>query len=147
MSSKTTALIIGGFLPALIYGGSAIFQKLSTNLGISLSAYLVATGIGIVIVGVGYYLIDKSFSFSVESGTYAMMFGVTWGVATGLVAYALLNFQVPISQLVPLYNMNTLIAVLLALVIFSEWKDLHTIKLISGSVLIVAGAVLVANSS
>lgn len=147
MSSKTTALIIGGFLPALIYGGSAIFQKLSTNLGISLSAYLVATGIGIVIVGVGYYLIDKSFSFSVESGTYAMMFGITWGVATGLVAYALLNFQVPISQLVPLYNMNTLIAVLLALVIFSEWKDLHTIKLISGSMLIVAGAVLVANSS
>ena len=147
MSSKTTALLIGGFLPALIYGGSAIFQKLSTNLGISLSAYLVATGIGIVIVGAGYYLIDKSFSFSIESGSYAMMFGVTWGVATGLVAYALLNFQAPISQLVPLYNMNTLVAVLLALVIFSEWKDLHTIKLICGSMLIVAGAVLVANSS
>lgn len=147
MSSKTVALMIGGFLPAFIYGGSAIFQKMSTNLGISLSAYLVVTGLGISVVGIGYFFVDKSFSFSVESGTYAFMFGLTWGIASGLVAYSLLNFDVPISQLVPLYNMNTLVAVLLALVIFSEWKDLHTIKLISGSVLIVAGAVLVANSS
>ena len=42
--------------------------------------------------------------------------------------------------------MNTLVAVILALIVFSEWKDLHTIKLLSGSALIVAGAILVANS-
>jgi uncharacterized membrane protein len=74
------------------------------------------------------------------------MFGLTWGIASGLVAYSLLNFSVPISQLVPLYNMNTLVAVLLALLIFSEWRDLNTIKLISGSVLIVIGAIFVANA-
>ncbi len=146
MTAKTTALLLGGLMPAFIYGGSAIFQKLSTNLGISLAAYLVATGLGIVIVGVAYFFLEGSFSFSAKSGLYAAMFGVTWGVATGLVAYTLLNFEIPISQLVPLYNMNTLVAVLLALVIFSEWKDLQTVKLLSGSVLIVAGAVLVANS-
>ena len=146
MTAKTTALLLGGLMPAFIYGGSAIFQKLSTNLGISLAAYLVATGLGIVVVGVVYYFLEGSFSFSAKSGFYAAMFGVTWGVATGLVAYTLLNFEIPISQLVPLYNMNTLVAVLLALVIFSEWKDLQTVKLLSGSILIVAGAVLVANS-
>ena len=37
MTSKSTALLLGGLLPAFIYGGSAIFQKMSTNLGISLS--------------------------------------------------------------------------------------------------------------
>ena len=146
MTSKSTALVIGGFLPALIYGGSALFQKLSTSLGISLSAYLVATGIGIAIVGVGFYIIDNSFAFSIKSGLYAGAFGLTWGIASGLVAYTLLNFEVPISQLVPLYNMNTLVAVILALIVFSEWKELHTLKLLSGSVLIVAGAILVANS-
>ena len=146
MTAKSTALLLGGFLPALIYGGSAMFQKMSTSLGISLSAYLVATGIGIALVGLGYYLFDNSFTFSVKSGLYAGAFGLTWGIATGLVAYTLLNFDVPISQLVPLYNMNTMVAVLLALVIFSEWKDLHTIKLLTGSALIVAGAILVANS-
>lgn len=146
MTSKMTALLLGGFLPAFIYGGSALFQKASTSLGISLSAYLVATGLGVAIVGIVFYIFDHSFSFSLKSGLYACAFGITWGIASGLVAYTLLNFQVPISQLVPLYNMNTLVAVILALIVFSEWKDLHTIKLLSGSALIVAGAILVANS-
>ena len=146
MTSKTIALLLGGFLPALIYGGSAIFQKMSINSGISLSAYLVATGVGIIVVGVGYYFFDGSFSYSAKSGVYAMVFGLAWGVASGLVAYTLLNFDIALSQLVPLYNMNTLVAVLLALVIFSEWKDLHTIKLVVGAVLISAGAIFVANA-
>lgn len=146
MTSKTVALLLGGLLPAFIYGGSAIFQKLSTSLGISLAAFLVATGFGIALVGFSFYLYDQSFSFSFKSGLSAIAFGITWGIATGLVAYTLLNFNVPISQLVPLYNMNTLVAVILALIIFSEWKDLQTIKLLAGSALIVAGAVLVANA-
>lgn len=146
MSTKTTALLIGGFLPALIYGGSAIFQKLSANSGISISVYLVAVGIGVMVAGVGFYLFDNTTVFSLKAGSYAGLFGLTWGIASGLVAYALLNFSVPISQLVPLYNMNTLVAVLLALLIFSEWKDLNTIKLITGSVLIVIGAIFVANA-
>lgn len=146
MSSKTIALLLGGFLPALIYGGSALFQKTSTSLGISLSAYLVATGIGVVIVGLGYSMFENSFSFSIKSVLYAGAFGVTWGIASALVAYTLLNYEVSISQLVPLYNMNTLVAVILALIVFSEWQDVDMLKLMSGAVLIVAGAVLVANS-
>ncbi len=146
MTSKSIALLLGGFLPAIIYGGSALFQKMSTSLGISLSAYLVATGLGIVMVGAIFYIFEGSFSFSPRSAFYAGVFGLTWGTATGLVAYTLLNFSVPISQLVPLYNMNTLVAVILALIIFAEWRDLHAIKLLCGSALIVVGAILVANS-
>lgn len=146
MSTKTTALLIGGFLPALIYGGSAIFQKLSTAIGISISIYLIAVGAGVIAAGVGFYLFDHTAVFSLKASVYAGMFGLSWGVASGLVAYSLLNFSVPISQLVPLYNMNTLVAVLLALLIFSEWKDLNTIKLLIGSVLIVMGAIFVANA-
>ena len=146
MSAKTTALLIGGFLPAFIYGGSAIFQKLSTNIGISISMYLIAVGIGVAIAGVGFYFFDSTTAFSFKASSYAGIFGLTWGIASGLVAYSLLHFNIPISQLVPLYNMNTLIAVLLALLIFSEWKDLNTIKLVLGSVLIVIGAIFVANA-
>ena len=146
MSSKATALLIGGFLPAFIYGASAIFQKFSTSAGISISTYLVAVGIGVAIAGLGFYLFDNTVPFSIKASSYAGLFGFTWGIASGLVAYSLLHFNIPISQLVPLYNMNTLIAVLLALVIFSEWKDLHTVKLLAGSVLIVIGAIFVANA-
>ena len=146
MSAKATALLIGGFLPAFIYGGSAIFQKLSTNIGISISTYLVAVGVGVAIAGFSFYFFDNTVPFSIKASSYAGIFGLMWGLASGLVAYSLLNFNIPISQLVPLYNMNTLVAVLLALLIFSEWKDLHTLKLLFGSVLIVIGAIFVANS-
>ena len=146
MSAKATALLVGGFLPAFIYGGSAIFQKFSTNVGISISTYLVSVGLGVAIAGLGFYIFDNTVPFSIKASSFAGLFGLTWGIASGLVAYSLLHFNIPISQLVPLYNMNTLIAVLLALVIFSEWKDLHTIKLLTGSVLIVIGAIFVANS-
>ena len=146
MTAKTSALLIGGFLPALIYGGSALFQKLSTNLGISISVYLIAVGLGVGIAGLGFYFFDNAASFTVKASGYAGIFGITWGVATGLVAYSLLHFNVPISQLVPLYNMNTLVAVLLALVIFSEWQELSVIKLLLGTVLIVVGAIFVANA-
>ncbi len=146
MSSKAIALLIGGFLPAFIYGGSAIFQKFSTNIGISISTYLVAVGLGVAIAGLGFYFFDNTVPFSIKASSFAGLFGLTWGIASGLVAYSLLQFNIPISQLVPLYNMNTLIAVLLALVIFSEWKELHTVKLLVGSILIVIGAIFVANA-
>ena len=146
MSTKATALLLGGFLPAFIYGASAIFQKFSTNVGISISTYLIAVGVGVVIAGLGFYFFVDSVPFSIKASSFAGIFGLTWGIASGLVAYSLFHFKIPISQLVPLYNMNTLIAVLLALVIFSEWKDLHTVKLIAGSVLIVIGAIFVANA-
>ncbi len=146
MPSKSVALLIGGFLPAVIYGGSAIFQKLSTSIGISISTYLIAVGVGVMAAGLGFYFFDSSVPFSFKASSYAGIFGLTWGIASGLVAYSLLHFDVPISQLVPLYNMNTLVAVLLGLVIFSEWKDLHTIKVLSGSILIVIGAIFVANA-
>lgn len=146
MPSKTVGLLIGGFLPAIIYGGSAIFQKLSTSIGISISTYLIAVGVGVMTAGLGFYFFGNNTPFSFKASTYAGIFGLTWGIASGLVAYSLLHFDIPISQLVPLYNMNTLVAVVLALIIFSEWKDLNTIKLLSGSVLIVMGAIFVANA-
>lgn len=146
MATKTSALLIGGFLPAIIYGGSALFQKLSTNLGIGISVYLIAVGVGVAVAGLGFYFFDNTISYSFKAGAYAGLFGLTWGVASGLVAYSLLHLNAPISQLVPLYNMNTLVAVLLALIIFSEWQELQVVKLLIGSVLIVAGAIFVANA-
>ncbi|MEJ2115782.1 MAG: hypothetical protein P8X88_06995, partial [Gammaproteobacteria bacterium] len=109
MTSKIAALIIGGFLPAIIYGGSAVFQKFSTSVGISVSSYLIAAGLGVVIAGIGFYFFENTVPFSIKASSYAGVFGITWGIASGLVAYSLLNFNVSISQLVPLYNMNTLV--------------------------------------
>ncbi len=146
MTTKMTALLVGGIFPAVIFGISALFQKYSTNEGISIPIYLLAVGVGVAIAGLGFYYFDETIKVSFKSFSYAGIFGLLWGIASGLVAYSLLHYSVPISQLVPLYNMNTLVAVLLALVVFSEWKDMNAAKLLSGAALIIAGGVLVANS-
>ena len=72
--------------------------------------------------------------------------GICWAVAAGLVAFALKKYSVPIAKLVPLYNTNTLAAVLIGLFIFAESKDLNTTKLTFGSLLIAVSAFLVATS-
>jgi transporter family protein len=56
------------------------------------------------------------------------------------------KFETPIAKLTPLYNMNTLIVVLLALWIFAEWKEVKVLQLLIGAVLIVMGGVLVARA-
>lgn len=85
MSTKATALLVGGFLPAFIYGGSAIFQKFSTNVGISILTYLVAVGLGVGISGLGFYFFDNAVPFSIKASSFAGLFGLTWGIASGFV--------------------------------------------------------------
>jgi hypothetical protein len=63
-----------------------------------------------------------------------------------MVAFTLTRYSTPISKLVPLYNMNTLVAVCIGLVAFAEWKDVQVPQLIAGSVLVVLGGTLVANA-
>ena len=46
------------------------------------------------------------------------------------------------SVLVPLYNMNTLVAVGIGLVLLGEWRDVSVWRLLAGAALIVAGGVL-----
>lgn len=50
------------------------------------------------------------------------------------------------SKLVPLFNMNTLVAVCLGLLVFSEWKNVHVLQLAVASVLIIIGGILATNA-
>jgi uncharacterized membrane protein len=67
-------------------------------------------------------------------------------LGTGLILLAFDRFGASVSQLAPLYNMNTLVVVLLGLLIFSEWKQVRPVPLLIGSLLIVLGAVFVARA-
>jgi hypothetical protein len=51
-----------------------------------------------------------------------------------------------VSVIVPLYNMNTLVAVGIGLVLLGEWKDVNLWRLLSGAALIVVGGVLAGTS-
>ncbi len=139
-------MIIGGLLPALIYGITSIFSKASTQAGIGLAIYTIIIGLGVTITGIVLFLLIPDRTFTMKAGWFAFGVGTTWGVGTALVAYALQKYQVPIGTLAPLFNMNTLVTVLLALVIFAEWKEVQPLKLIVGSVLVVLGGILVARA-
>lgn len=143
MQPQFAGLLIGGFLPAIIYGFTGLFAKASTHTGIGTGPYLIIIGVAIAVVGVVFSLVVPDRTLSTRSGIEALLMGLTWGIGTGLIAIGLSHYRLPISKLVPLYNMNTLVTILLSLIIFAEWQQVNVLKLIVGAVLIMIGGVLV----
>lgn len=146
MSPATIGIVVGGLLPAVIYGITGVFAKASTKAGIGIGPYLIIIGFSIAAVGLGFFLHDGNKTLSTESALHAIGMGATWGLATGFIAIGLTTYAVPLSKLVPLYNMNTLVAVLLALIIFAEWQQVKIVPLLVGAVLIMIGGILVARA-
>lgn len=146
MKPQTIGIILGGLLPALLYGTGGVLQKMCSRAGIGVGLYVACIGLGFVAAGLGVYLVMPDKTISSRSGLLAVALGLCTGVSMGLTAIALVRYQTPLSKLVPLYNMNTLVAVLGALVIFSEWREVSLSRLLMGAVLIVIGGYLVADS-
>ncbi len=146
MTSQTLGLIVGGLIPALIFGFGNVFIKSSTSHGISTAAYLLVVGISVIVVGVIFFLLTGDRHVTTQGGIYAFFAGAAWASGIACVTIALQKYNAPISQLSPLFNMNTLIAVLLGLWIFAEWQHVKVPQLLIGSLLIVIGGVLVAKA-
>jgi len=143
MSPEVLGIVIGGLIPAVLYAVSALFTKAGVQAGIGLGIYMLVMGLAVMLVGLVFFIFVPDKTLSARSVLHTMGAGVTWGLGAGLVALAIAQFSTPLGKLVPLYNMNTLIAVLLALWIFSEWKQVNSVQLLIGSALIVVGGVLV----
>lgn len=146
MSPQTVGLIIGGFLPAAIYGLVNIIAKVVAKDSLMTPGlYLVLGGIGVTIAGALFFFVIPQRGLPANSTImYALGFGFLWAFGSGLVLIALMRFGTPLSKLVPLYNLNTLVAVLLSLVLFAEWQQVSIVKLLLGTVFVVVGATLVA---
>ncbi|PQJ29619.1 GRP family sugar transporter [Rubritalea profundi] len=145
MTQAQLGVLIGGIVPALLFGISGICQKWSNQHGISTGAYLVSIGIGVLCVGVVLCMYNSEQQFSTASVAPAIALGAFWGLGILLVAIAISKYGARLSVLAPLYNMNTLVAVVGALFIFSEWKDADLVKLGFGTIMIILGGVLVSS--
>lgn len=146
MSARVIAILLGGVLPALLLGLTGIFQKLSTNARIGTGPFLIGVGITTAVVGGAFMLLERDVTVNQKSALYTFLFGLVWAIAIGCIAIALRRFDGQISQLVPLYNMNTLVAVLIGLVVLAEWRTVDPRKLAVAAVLIVAGGILAARA-
>ncbi|MEM9274980.1 MAG: hypothetical protein AAGA80_18745 [Cyanobacteria bacterium P01_F01_bin.143] len=148
ISNNTLGIIIGGIIPAFLYGVSTITMKAGAEYKISTSTYLMVIGIVIFIVGL---LSKQVLNLPESSGNFtglgfAVVSGLLWGLATTLVNYSIVKFGTPIAILTPLYNMNTLVAVLGGMVLFAEWKTVQSLPVFIGSILVVCGGVLLSKS-
>ncbi|PIR52618.1 hypothetical protein COU76_05505 [Candidatus Peregrinibacteria bacterium CG10_big_fil_rev_8_21_14_0_10_49_10] len=146
MSSQTVGLLIGGLLPAVIFGLVNLAARMVSASGMAAGAYLVGAGLGAIGMGIIFLLVSGDRTFSTSSGLFSVLVGLGWGLGTGSVVLAISRYGSPIGVLTPLFNMNTLITVLLALWIFAEWREVRVPQLLVGSVLIVLGGVLVARA-
>lgn len=142
MTPQTLGILVGGIAPAFAYALFALWTKSSNQAGIGPGPFLMCLGAGCALVGAVFSLVLPA-TWNGKSVAHALAAGLVWALGTGLVSLALARFGAPLSRLVPLYNTNTLIAVLLALVVFAEWKQVQIWPLLGGAVLILAGSLLV----
>lgn len=146
MNPQTLGLIIGGLVPAVCYGLTGVFAKPATAAGIGVGWYVTIVGAAILFTGLVIQLAQGGGAVTLRGGAYATLAGVSWAIGTALVAFALLRYDAALSRIVPLYNLNTLVAVVISLTVFAEWREVDVLKLLGGAVLITAGGALVANA-
>jgi uncharacterized membrane protein len=144
--SNLVPLIVGGVIPALMYGAAGIFQKMSAREGGSATSYLIYFGAATALSGLIWRVILKESWGTPRSAGLAFVAGLVFSMGAGLISMAMINYQAAVSQLSPLYNMNVLVTVGLGLLILSEHQSLDVTRLLAGAALIAVGAVLVSGA-
>jgi len=100
-------------------------------------------GLGVVFIFGVFLLFKPSFDFEWKSSSIALIAGITWGLGFLAVAVAIAQ-KADIARLAPIYNTNTLLAVLLGIIFLKEIPNASQIfRVIAGAVLIVIGSILV----
>jgi uncharacterized membrane protein len=147
MAKTTLGLLIGGLLPAVLFGVSGVFQKTSARSGIATGPYLMVVGLVVTLVGAAFAAAQRDVAVSGAGAANACIYGLLWALGVACIAIALARYDARISQLVPLYNTNTLVAVVLGLVVLSEWQQVQPGRLLLAAVLTIAGGILAATSA
>lgn len=146
MKHSTLALLVGGVFPAVCLGISGVLQKSSAKAGIATGPYLVVAGSMLALMGGVAMLIERDVEINPRSTFLAALFGLFWSLGVASIAIAIRRFNGQISELVPLYNMNTLVAVAIGLFLMGEWKTVDVPRIFIASLLIIIGGVLAATS-
>jgi len=141
-------LVIGGILPALLYGTAGLLQKAAMRAGVGPGPYLLAIGVGVLAIGgaATWTAAVPARVLNLRAALLSAAVGAAWAAGMWLVAEALTRHATPLAKLAPLYNLNTLLVVLAALVVFAESRDVAVTRLVLGTVLIVVGGSLVASA-
>lgn len=141
--------LLYGLLAAVFYGTSTIAFKVATSeqhLAGKAGHVLIFVLVGIAIVVLAYaFLVEKNLQIAESSKALGvgMLAGILWALGTAVVFIALKS-GADVARIVPIFNTNTLIAVVLGIVLLKELPAAaDQMKVIAGAVLIVIGSFLV----
>ena len=146
MSKQWMAIVIGGLLPAIFLGLSGVLQKTASRAGIAPGPYLIIIGLVVAVVGAVVTLAQRDATFTTSGAVQTAGFAILWSTAILGIMLGLGKYEGQVSVIVPLYNMNTLVAVGIGLVLLGEWEGVNLWRLLAGAALIVAGGVLAGTS-
>jgi hypothetical protein len=140
MSSELKGILIGGLLPALLYGVTGIFQDERQSGGCRDVPDLSRRG---------YSNRRSSFSFppprTPDLDSTGLLLSDRW-------PHVFVGRRTDLCGVDRLWSRHlsahtaVLITVVLGLLIFAEYRDLHAVRLLIGTVLLIGGGLLVASS-
>ena len=141
--------VILGLAAAFFFGLSGLMAKVALgeryyNLDVRTVALMTIVGISLTLLSF-YFLLGGSDVLSTPGHALVagVSVGVFWALGQMLMYYALVK-GAEISRLAPLYNINTLVVLVLAVIFLKELPDKTSlVRVAFGAVLIVLGGILV----
>ncbi|EJT05584.1 EamA family transporter [Rhizobium sp. CCGE 510] len=139
-------IVVGGVLPAIFWGVTAIFQKQSATAATGSAVYLIAFGTACALAGLIAALIWRPAPWTAQGLGFATTAGACFAVGTGLISFALFAYGVSVSKLAPIWSCNVLATLAIGALFLGEAAELNIIKLVAGTLLIISGALLVSSA-
>lgn len=145
---KMPTWIIYGIIASLCLGSYVIASKIAISgkyferISPAWTALFMLLGIAVIFI---IAVIKEGFPMPISKPDigFAVLSGILWGLGMYFVLKAI-AIGADIAKLTPLYNTNTLVAVLLGIILLHELPKAGDIARVAvGAVLIVAGAILV----
>ncbi|MBK7188827.1 MAG: hypothetical protein IPH86_09175 [bacterium] len=112
-------------LPALCFGMTGVLQKVYGRAGGGAGWYLPLVGLGVAATGLAALPLLGDRAMTARAGVVALGIGLSWGLGMIAVMIRLSRFGRRSPKLAPLYNLNTLVVVVLALVLFAGPGSRH----------------------
>ena len=136
--------IFYGLIASFFFALNTIIYKIAQQKG-NFSPYYGSFlfGLGVVLVCGLFLLFKPNFEFEWKSSSLALIAGAIWGIGFLSVAFAIAQ-KADVARLAPIYNTNTILAVLMGIIFLHEIPDVSQMfRVIAGAVLIVVGSILV----
>jgi drug/metabolite transporter (DMT)-like permease len=143
---RTAIVIVGGLIPAFLFGISAIFQKGAMQAGVGPGSYMIFDGVIFIVVGLVLRGVLREPDFGGAGVPLALIGGLLFALASGAISFALRQWAAPISLIAPITVISSLVTVIAGFIVFREYEGVAAVRLLGGAVLVVVGAALVATS-